>query len=57
MIINGEHDDREAGAAALKDHRTIPELHGVSFFVFIFGLGFLGAIINYIGLFFARPLA
>jgi hypothetical protein len=43
--------------SALKDYKTTPELHGIGLFIVFFGVGFLGAIVNYIGLFFARILA
>jgi len=41
----------------LKDYNPEGHLHGLGTFITLFGLGFLGAILNYIGLFFARILA
>jgi hypothetical protein len=41
----------------LKDYKTTPELRGIGIFVLLFGIGFIGAILNYIGLHFARILA
>jgi hypothetical protein len=42
--------------SVLKDYNPESQLRGLGIFVVIFGFGFIGAILNYIGLFFARIL-
>lgn len=42
--------------SVLKDYVTVPALKGVGFFVVLFGIGFLAAMLNYISLIFARAV-
>jgi len=43
--------------SVLKDYNPEGQLRGLGMFITLFGFGFLGSILNYVGLFFARILA
>jgi hypothetical protein len=34
--------------SVLKDYNTVPQLKGIGIFIFLFGAGFLGGMLNYI---------
>jgi hypothetical protein len=42
--------------SVLKDYSTVVQLKGIGLFIFLFGAGFLGGMLNYISLIFARAV-